>query len=268
MLALSSTREVVARLQTAREVEVEAYTIHGEVERQLEAAARRGARVAVELEAAPYDDPRGGLAKENARLVKRMTAAGIDARLADCIHAKAIRVDGTLYLDGKNWGKGDLVVRDDDASEAARIPMSKPQALAQEAALLREAGANDRAIVESESFGTGNVTYDALKALGAAGAAPRLLVSQRVLRNNERERAVLEHLVRDGVRVRVCSDSEKLAAAGDRAWLGSANATVTFGRADMTDWGCRTSDARIVSAVRTRLEELWQSARPLKSQKA
>ena len=72
----------------------------------------------------------------------------------------------------------------------------------------------------------------------------------------------------DGVRVRVCKDSEKLAVAGSGAWLGSANATAAFGESDMIDWGLCTSDPAIVSAVRARLEAAWDGAAEFKGRKS
>ena len=266
MLELSSTSEVIARLGRAKEIAVEAYTLPSLVVNALECAARRGAHVAVELESTPYNDSGGRLAKENAKLTSELRAAGAGATLEHPVHAKEIKLDGTLYLDEKNWRSGDIVVRD-DAPHPGTIPMTKHQALEREAQLLAHARRCDGAVVESESFGPGNATYSALKALGGAGAAPRLLVSERVLSGNGRERRILENLVRDGVRVRVCRDSAKLAVAGDRAWLGSANATVTFGDADMPDWGCCTGNAAIVGAVRERLEAEWKTSREFKSQR-
>jgi hypothetical protein len=265
MLRLSSTSEVLARIERAKQIMVEAYTLHGPVLHALEAAARRGARVAVRLEGRPFDDPKEHLRRENSKLVAELRRDGADAALGHPLHAKAISLDGTLYLDGKNWRAHDIVVCDDDAAEIASIPMSKHEALEQEALLLARARLRDDVIVESESFGAGNPTYSALKALASAGKSPRLLVSERDLRANRRERRVLEDLVRDGVRVRICKDSEKLAVAGDGAWLGSANATVTYGDADMTDWGLCTGNAEIVTAVRDRLETQWETARTLPS---
>jgi phosphatidylserine/phosphatidylglycerophosphate/cardiolipin synthase-like enzyme len=259
MLKLSSIDAVVARIARANEVVAQAYTLHGPVLRALETAARRGARVVVELERQPFDDPNGGLARENRRVASQLRSAGAEARLGDPIHAKTIEVDGTLYLDEKNWGRHDVVVR--EAGSGGAIPMTKRQALAAEAKLLDGAGARDGVVVESESFGCCNPVYGALAALGLAGAAPRLLVSERDLRNNARERGALARLARCGVRVRVCSDSAKLAAAGDHAWLGSANATYAGGRWNMTDWGASTGDAAIVRSVRTRLEAQWKAAK-------
>ncbi len=247
-------------LARGRRIAVEAYTLHGRVLHALEAAARRGARVSVRLEGAPHDDARQRLGRENRRIVAELRRAGADATLGHGLHAKTVAIDGALYLDDQNWGTNDLVLRDDDPSEIATIPKMKHEALAQEACLLRSARAGDGIIVESESFGCCNAVYSALNVLARAGAAPRLLVCARELRGDERERVVLGALVRNGVRVRVTNDSEKFALAGERAWIGSANATVAFGAADLTDWGLATTNATIVDAIRRRVETQWARA--------
>jgi hypothetical protein len=263
MLALRSIGDVLTTLARARHIDVQAYTLHGPVLAAVEDAARRGAEVTVELEGRPFESSNGHLAAENRRLARELRSAGAVTRLGHPLHAKAIVADGTLYLDEKNWGKRDLVLREDDPVEARAIPMDKRDALDREANLLSEARAGDDAIVESESFGSSNVVEHTLAALGLAGASPRLLVSERELRADARERNLLDRLMCEGVRVRVCADSEKLAASGDRAWLGSANATSPYGRGAMTDWGISTGDAAIVGAVRARLERQWATARPL-----
>jgi hypothetical protein len=265
MLSLSSTRQAIESIERAKDVSVQAYTLHGPVLRAVKEAASRGANVSVELEAHPFDDRKGSLAKENAHLVRELRAAGVRASLADWIHAKEIEVDGSVYLDEKNWHDGDIVLREDDPAEARSIPMMKDEALAQEAKLLAGARVFDNVIVESESFGAANPAYNALKALGEARAVPRLLVSQNDLRNTRNERSILRDLVAAGVRVRVCRDSAKLAACGDSAWLGSANATYAGKGFDMTDWGVRTGDAAIAKAVRDRLEAVWKSAKPFRA---
>ncbi len=261
MLHLSSTAAVLGALARSGNVNVRAYTLHGPVLRALEAAAARGARVSVELEGTPYNDPKGRLAAENRRVVGELRAAGADARLGDPLHAKVISADGAFFFDDKNWGARDLVVRDDDPADAAAIPMVKHEALAEEARLLRDARGNDGILVASESFGRNNAVYAALDELGRRGAAPRLVVGARELHGNSRERGALEALACDGVRVRVAGDSEKLAVAGDRAWIGSANATVAFGRADLPDWGACSEDRAIVNAVRDRVESEWACAK-------
>jgi len=258
VIELSSTPDVIAALSRAGEIEARAYTLHGPVKDALEAAARRGAHVVVALEGQPFKNPL--LAGENAKVVREMRAAGVDARLEDPVHAKTIVADGTHYFDDKNWAEGDLVLRT-DAAAAASIPMLKHEALELERQLVNGAGPGDDAIVESESFGAGNPVYSALDAAAKRGLSPRLLVCNRELAGSAQERKCLDKLARDGVRVRVCTNTEKLAVAGDRAWIGSANATVAFGKFDMPDWGCSTADPAIVSRIADRLEAVWAGAR-------
>ena len=256
MIELSSTKDAVAAVGRARTIEAEAYTLHGEVLYALEDAARRGAHVIVRLESKPFKNP--NLAKENQRVVDALRAAGADAALDHPLHAKTIEADRTLYLDDQNWGHHDLVLRDDDP---AGVVMRKSEALAREALLLKESGGAG-AIVETESFGRYNPVSAALERLARDGKAPRLLVSERDLRGNSKERAALATLAAEGVAVRTCENSEKFALTGDRAWVGSANATVAFGESDMTDWGLCTDDATIVDAVRSRIEARWNDAKP------
>ncbi len=263
MVELSSPVELFAALSHAATIDVHAYTLRGPILRALEAAASRGARVDVELEGSPHDDPRNALAAYNGRVVAELRTAGVNALLADPVHAKSIDADGTLFLDDRNFNASDVVLRDDDPADAASIPMLKHEALAAEAVLLRAARRDDGVIVASESFGCCNSVYSALDALAKRGGAPRLVVCERELRGNAREQGVLRALVRDGVRVRVGRDTEKIALSGDRAWIGSANATVAFGRADLPDWGLCSDDPAIVAAARGRIESEWSRAKPL-----
>ncbi|MBV8198732.1 MAG: hypothetical protein JO263_11390 [Candidatus Eremiobacteraeota bacterium] len=259
MLTLSATDAIVSGLTHATKIEAQAYTLHGPVLRALEAAARRGAHVVVELERSPFDNSH--LAAENERVVEEMRAAGADARLADPVHAKWVVEDGVAYLDDKNFGAHDLILRADSVTDLASIPMVKHLALEAEGRLLKAARPGEDVIVESESFGCCNAVYSALDAIARRGVSPRLVVCERELRGNARERQVLGRLVHDGVRVRVCGNSEKLAAVGDAAWMGSANATVAFGKSDLPDWGFATYDVTIAPAVRARLQSVWATAR-------
>jgi hypothetical protein len=263
MLQLSSLRSAISSVEHAKDVSVVAYTLHGPLLQALKDAARHGAHVAVELEGDPYGRGKRVLARENARLVNDLRTAGADAKLSRRVHAKTVTADGALYLDGKNWHSRDVILRENDPVEAAAIPMDKHDALALEANVLARAKSSDGPIVETESFGVGNATYFALEALAQSGATPRLLVSKDDLRGNAKERRILEGLAARGVAVRVCEDSEKLAVAGSRAWLGSANATYADGKFAMSDWGVRSEDPAIVASVRTRLESAWRTAREL-----
>ncbi len=265
MLALSSTAEALSALGRARQVDIAAYTLPRPVVLALEAAARRGAAVTVKLAGRPYKDPKGRLTAENRKLAKELSRAGARVALDPMVHAKVLTADGTLYLDEKNWRSGDLVLCDGDAAEAAQIPMVKHEALAQEARLIDGARRSGRVIVESESFGCCNAVYGEIRKAARTGGAPRLLVAKRDLSGNARERQIIEALVRDGVAVRVCDDSEKLAAAGNAAWLGSANATIAAPGSDSTDWGLCTTNSQIVATVRARLEAQWQTAKPFRA---
>ncbi|MBV9232592.1 MAG: hypothetical protein JO030_01005, partial [Candidatus Eremiobacteraeota bacterium] len=166
---------MIARIPSAKQIDVTAYTLHGPICAALERAAGQGAQVTVELERDPYDSP--GLGRENRRVVQRLAEAGVDARLDHPVHAKEIVADGTLYLDGKNWHEGDLVLREDDPADRATIATIKHEALAQEAALLRGAQPSDDLVVESESFGRYNAVYSALERAARAGLTPRVLVA-------------------------------------------------------------------------------------------
>jgi len=272
MLSLSSSAAAAEALRGARSATLVAYTLRrGALFDALEAAAGAGARVAVQLEGAPFGDADGSFARANAATVAELRRAGVDARLSASgdapIHAKELQVDGALYLDDRNWGAGDVVVRDDDPADPS-IATRKRAALASEAAMLRgTADAADAPIVESESFGCCNAVFSAVDALAKRGLAPRVLVCDRELRGNARERAMLDRLAAGGAQVRVTAATDKLALAGGNAWIGSANATAAIALPDTIDWGTCTRDAAIVAAVRERLERNWDGARPLQPAK-
>jgi hypothetical protein len=268
MLSLSSSTAAAQALRGARTATFVAYTLRrGAIFDALEAAARGGARVSVQLEVAPFGDADGSFARANAATVAALRGAGVDARLSapgDApIHAKELQVDGALYLDDRNWGAGDVVLRDDDPADPA-IATRKRAALASEAAMLRGAvDAGEAPIVESESFGCCNAVYAAVDALAKRGLAPRVLVCERELRGNARERAMLERLAKDGAQVRVTAATDKLALAGENVWIGSANATAAIALPDTIDWGVTTNAPDVVGAVRARAQANWERAKPL-----
>jgi hypothetical protein len=128
MVRLSSGQDVVRALAAARDVEVLAYTLRlGPVLAGLQAAARRGARVRVRLEGAPFNDPKAALARRNRQIVGELAECGADAQLVDSdgtgipLHAKALLTDGRLFLDDRNFGASDFVIRDSDPSAARAV---------------------------------------------------------------------------------------------------------------------------------------------------
>ena len=278
MIALSSTAHVLDAMHRARSIAFTAYVLRpGRVLDALDAAARRGARVTVRLEAQPYGDTSGALKDQNAAAVAELERDGADARLADAdgthpLHMKSARIDGALYLDDRNWPDDgvDTIVRDTDSRDAqavsdamrAKPTDGAPLATQKDAALRREARsiyhaaeAHQPVAVESESFGFGRV-YAALTVAARQHVPVRLLVAQRDV--TARSEPALRRLAGEGVAVRLSQNDEKMAVCGDQAWLGSANATA--GRKDQMDWGLRIFDPAIVSALKRRFEQNWNAA--------
>ncbi|MEO9264269.1 MAG: hypothetical protein ABI282_09250 [Candidatus Baltobacteraceae bacterium] len=285
MLALSSTTDVVAAVRSARDVSLAAYILRpGPVESALVDAARHGARVRVRLEGQPFGDVRGDLAAGNRRAIEELRSAGADARLAHepgsaepPLHLKALVTGDAVYLDDRNWaGDGEETIVRDTFSQDRRMvadaiagkadPPSpffaaeKHDALASAARLLDSCTKRDDVALESESFGAYNSTYYALDDLAKRGCAPRILIADREFESNPKERAAVEALERDGADVRITASDEKFALVGNRAWIGSANATAAFDRPDQLDWSVRTDNAAIVARERVVFEKRWQSA--------
>jgi phosphatidylserine/phosphatidylglycerophosphate/cardiolipin synthase-like enzyme len=283
MVRLSSQPAALRAIRDGRDVSLVGYTLQSSaLLHALENAARRGARVRVRLEGTPYGDPDGSFAKYNRRLVSELCRSGADARVtrdpAEApLHAKALAVDDKLYLDDRNWARGDLILRDDDAADAAAVhalakgtqptqrsgfALHKREALKLEARMLERAHPGDRVTVETETFGTSNAVCRALDDIAKRGVHPRLLVQRRPAAANVREQRVLQRLAADGVEIRTTGDSEKLAASGRHAWIGSANASAAFGDPDLIDWGTCTRSRAVVDAIEARLAERWSQGRP------
>jgi hypothetical protein len=190
---------------------------------------------------------------------------------------KAAVVDGVAFLDDRNFpGDGrDTIVRTRDAGEVrmvraalsgqgvAKGASTQRFATEKRAALRLEAGAilggsGDRVDVESEAFGFSAVSK-ALRARALGGAHVRLLVAEREFRGaGTQERRGLARLIAAGVSVRVGASDEKLCVAGDRGWVGSANATFPE---PMIDWGLATRSKPMLGAIRSAFERNWDAAR-------
>jgi phosphatidylserine/phosphatidylglycerophosphate/cardiolipin synthase-like enzyme len=283
MVRLASQSAMTAALERAHDVTLVAYLLpHGPVFDALAAASRRGAHVTVRLEGNPYLDTRGGIRRLNRSSVDELVRDGADARLVDAdskaesLHAKAALIDGVLYVDDVNFSNGDsgTLLRDDSRRDARALrdavadridppgrefAWRKRDALALEARLLADARCGDDVIAESESVGSRNAVYSRLERLGRAGRSPRLLVSRQAVTG--KERALFSRLAANGVRVRICHSNEKFALAGDRAWVGSANATSAFLNPNELDWGACTRNRAIAAHLRARFEARWQTAR-------
>ena len=272
-------RTVLAALKEAHSVDLCAYTLapRGSVAVALEAAADGGADVHVTLEAFADRDRTYALRREAHATAAALEAHGVRVRLGlpdgGMVHLKAAVIDGTAYLDDRNWtAGGDTIVADAQPADVAvvrdaiggRTSATATLATEKDAALLLEAaavrcGAGDRVDVESESFGASAVSAS-LRARAAAGAHVRLLVNGNVAfaPASGRERAVLRSLAAAGVEVRTTPSTEKLCVAGDRGWVGSANPT--FDRAPTTDWGLALSDPAMLAPLEATFERTWERA--------
>jgi nucleotide-binding universal stress UspA family protein len=269
-VSLSSVSAVLARISSAHDVAFGSYVLsHGPLRDALVAAARRGAHVAVTLQADPYRNPYG--ARANAEAARELRAAGATVRALESarvpFHLKAAACDGVAYVDDRNWTlRGpEIVLADDDPCDVALVrdalagrggadaalATRKDEALRREVALIE--GAGDAPVtVETERVATSPLT-DALRQHARAGA-PATLVVGRTKHHSRNEASALAKLAHDGVVVREGGKNEKLALAGDAAWIGSGNATGANGRgAAQLDWGLVTHDAALVGAVRAAL---------------
>jgi len=269
-VSLSSVPALLARIGSARDVAFGAYLLPpGPVRDALVAAARRGAHVAVTLQADPYRNPGG--ARGNEETARALRAAGASVRLLESaatpFHIKAAACDGVAFLDDRNWTlRGpEIVLADDTPRDVALVRAAlagrggadtalatrKDESLRREVELIERAG-TAAVTVETERVGTSPLT-DALRRHARAGA-PATLIVGRTKHHSALERSALAKLARDGVRVCEGGKNEKLALADRTAWIGSGNATGANGRgAAQLEWGMTTKDPALVGAVRAAL---------------
>ena len=235
----------------------------------LTGAARRGAHVAVTLQADPYRNPFGSRCNAEAARVLRAAGAGVSLLPSERtpFHLKAAVCDGVAYLDDRNWTKRgpEIVVADDDPRDvglvrdalAGRGGADRALATRKDVALSREVALVDGACgipvtVETERVATSPLTR-ALERHARSGAKTTLIVAPSKSRG-AREKSAIAQLAADGVIVREGGSNQKLALAGRVAWIGSGNATGASGRsAAQLEWGLRTRNRALVGAVATAL---------------
>ena len=267
-----------AALAAASDVALGSYTLApgGPIARALEAAADRGACVVVRLDGHPTFGHSGSGDGFAQTIVRDLVAHGVRVETTGPsdppAHLKAAVIDGVAFLDDRNWASRgeETIVRDDEPADVSAIrkaiagrpaacgsvALEKRAALAAEAATIATAP-GDSVDIASESFG-GCAVSAALVARAASGTHVRLEVDAQVLASDRsgRERTLLAHLAAKGVEIRAVSTNAKMAVCGNRAWLGSANATYAPG--PMSDWGLSTSDPAIVDALRATFAREWK----------
>ena len=267
---LSSVPDVLTRIGGARDVAFGSYFLpQGAVRDALVAAARRGARVTVTLQADPYRNPFGARCNADAARTLRGAGAAVSLLPSDRapFHLKAAVCDGVAFLDDRNWTKRgpEIVVADNDPQDvglvrdalAGRGGADRALATRKDVALAREVGLVERArgaavIVETERVATSPLTL-ALRRHARTGAKTTLIVAPS-RRHSAREAHAIAQLAADGVIVRESGSSQKLALAGGAAWIGSGNATGAAGRgAAQLEWGMLTRKRALVGAVASAL---------------
>lgn len=266
-VSLSSVPAALANVRAARDIAFGTYFLPpGAMREALISAARDGAHVAVTLQRDPYRNPYGERA--NAEAARAIRAAGGEVTLLPSdvtpFHLKAAVCDGVAYLDDRNWTKRgpEIVLRDDDPADVTLVrdalhgrggadpalATRKDVALQREIDLIDRAG-NSPVVVETETLNTSPLTR-ALMRHAAGGAATTVIVGTTA-RATVKQQSAIGKLRAGGVEVRTGGTNEKLALAGERAWLGSGNATGAAGRgARQLEWGYVTDDRAIIGAVR------------------
>jgi hypothetical protein len=239
-------------MKTARRVTFCAYFLKpGPVERSLEDAARHGAEVHVRADGDLYGDCKAKMPASRAaiRALQRLHADAAFVHTSDDdapgLHMKAAVCDGVAFLDDCNWSRGgDTVIRDDKPSHVRAICS---------------------AILERAAPPAGGLCLTKASALDAERRMLqhprcRVLVSERSFKSHRATHDAAVSLQKAGVDVRIAKASEKLAVAGERGWVGSANATTSnFNGADI-DWSLTTNDARTVRALKRRFDARWRDA--------
>lgn len=285
MISVSSTAEMLEALRTAREVTFSAYLLRpGPVADGLKQAARRGADVQVRADGNLYGDC-AARTPESRKVLRELRTAGVHALFVHCgkdggpgLHMKAVVCDGVAFLDDCNWGRGgDTIVRDDtpshvraireaalrrDARSIGVLAMNKFDALGAEARVLHGRRHVREIDVETEDLG-GSPASHALRALIAKGIACRVLVSERAFNTYPGTHKAALSLRKAGADVRTVPASEKIAIAGSRAWIGSANATSTHYNGRDVDWSLTCKNAAVVRALKHRFNAHWRESAAL-----
>lgn len=282
MISLSSTPAMLAAMRTAKDITFSAYFLRpgGPVEQVLLDAIKRGAHVTVRLNGYFDNGPKRLLDwnKQAVRDLKRVHADAKMVHLSDkdgpMLHLKAAVCDSVAFLDDRNWTAGrDIVLRDTTPGEVSairaaagyaraackNIALTKAEALNRESDVI-DSPRNRRVDIESETMTWHSPVYSAIKRHANDIHFRVLLSSQHLSGTTKKTIGYLETMHVD---VRMVDSSDKIAiAGGERAWVGSANATATWPDPNESDWGYSTDTKRFVRALQSRFNVNWRASRP------
>jgi len=187
--------------------------------------------------------------------------AGTQTPNNEPLHAKLAIVDGTAYLDGRNWDSEDVIVSETGAADLTAIgnaialnPTDSPyldtikqDALSLETTFIDDASGTTIDYM-TESFGAGNVA-NALIARAEAGATVHAIVLSEDTSSTEDK--TLTQMQQAGIDVELNpgSGSEKMAIIGSAAWFGSSNSTT--GSPYQIDWGAVFTGSSVLSTLQS-----------------
>ncbi len=258
-----------------------AYVFTSDSFKALDAAAKNGANETVIL---PQEEQ-----SEDASDANQLAADGAQiiydqGSSTPPLHAKLAVVDGTAYLDGRNWDSTDVVISDTYAADFTAIenalalsPTSstnldtlKSNALTREANMITSAGAGPGTTIRfmTESFSTGaSSVISALEAAAQNGATIEVCVLSSYVSGNSSEQNLLTTLKSPpynmNVRLNPNSGSEKMTLISNEttAWFGSSNATSTSSMAsNYIDWGLTVSDPTVITSLQQYYDSTFASS--------
>lgn len=255
-VSLASIRDLAESIRHARNVELDAYVLQNPfLLYSLEAAAHDGADVVVQL----GDPGQASQRATNYAAMRALTAAGAHVSEArgfgpEAMHAKIAIVDGTAYLDDRNFTGEEtetIVVARGHAS-AHDYLMTKAAALAQEADFIKRAVGHD-VLFSTESLGPSPVV-DALIERASHGDDVRVMYDRNMSDTKCAEAVAALRAAGAHVRAAAEKQSHKMAIVGDSAWIGSANASP--GADEQQEWGL-TVPVGVAAPLRDTYEYCW-----------
>jgi hypothetical protein len=253
------------------------------LEQALVNAAQGGASVEVSLPSDSYVQSLGDVYEEDMESAQNianaggsvMWDAGTQSPNAEPLHAKLAIVDGTAYLDGRNWDSTDIIVSDTGADDLVAIgnaialnPTDSPpldtikqDALSLETTFITNTSGSTIDYM-TESFGAGNVA-NALIARAQLGATVHAIVLKSDVSTSEK--TTLTQMQQAGIDVELNpgSGSEKLAIVGTTAWFGSSNSTA--GVPYQIDWGAVFSDSSVITTLQSYFDATLATCSPYSS---
>jgi cell division septation protein DedD len=244
------------------------YLASGSLLNSLVSAAQGGASVTVDLPSDSYVMSTDVYTTDEAS-AKQITSAGgtvvwdagTQSPNNEPLHAKLAIVDGTAYLDGRNWDSSDVILSETGSADltaignalalnptdSATLDTIKQDALSLETTFIQDASGSSVDYM-TESFGAGNVANALIARAQAGGKVTVIVLKSDTSATSDK---TLDQLVAAGADVELNpgSGSEKMAIIGSQAWFGSSNSTA--GSPYQIDWGAVFNGSAVLSTLQS-----------------